>query len=253
MSAVKLVIAGSCGRMGRSIATLALADPVYAVAGALEASGHEAMGHDYGTVLGRPQPLKLPVTDDARAALSRGDVLVEFTVPEVTVEHATLAAELRKPMVIGTTGLTAAQQDALKAAAKHIPIVFSPNMSLGVNLLFELATLAAERLGQRFDVEIIEAHHKRKKDAPSGTAKRLAEAVAAGRKQPASAVPVHAVRAGDIVGDHTVIFAGTSERLELTHRAQSRDVFAGGALLAARFVAGRKPGLYDMANVLRAG
>lgn len=251
MNPVKLVMSGSCGRMGRSIATLALTDPAYTVAGALEASGHPSLGHDYGTVLGRPAPLKLPVTDDAQAALARGDVLIEFTVPEVTIEHARLAAALHKPMVIGTTGLSASQQNALQASAKQIPIVFSPNMSLGVNVLFELAKLAAERLGLRYDAEIVEAHHKQKKDSPSGTAKRLAEAVAAGRKQPASSIPVHAVRAGDIVGDHTVILAGASERLELTHRAQSRDVFAGGALLAARFVKGRKPGLYDMADVLR--
>lgn len=251
MNPVKLVVSGSCGRMGRSIATLALADSACRIAAALEASGHPSLGHDYGMVLGRPKPLKVPVTDDARAALARGDVLIEFTVPEVTIQHATLAVELRKPMVVGTTGLTPAQQDALAGAAKQIPIVFSPNMSLGVNVLFELAKLAAERLGQRFDVEIIEAHHKFKKDSPSGTAKRLAEAVAAGRKQPVSAIPVHAVRAGDIVGDHTVIFAGASERLELTHRAQSRDVFAGGALMAAQFVKGRKPGLYDMADVLK--
>jgi 4-hydroxy-tetrahydrodipicolinate reductase len=249
--AIQLVISGCCGRMGRSIATLALADSVYAIAGAVEASGHPSLGHDYGTVLGRPAPLKLPVTDDTRAALGRGDVLIEFTVPEVTIEHAMLADELRKPMVIGTTGLSQSQQKALLVAARRIPIVFSPNMSVGVNVLFELAKLAAERMGLWFDAAIIEAHHNQKKDSPSGTAKRLAEAVAAGRKQLPSSIPVHAIRAGDIVGDHTVIFAGASERLELTHRAQSRDVFAGGALMAARFVADRKPGLYDMANVLK--
>ena len=249
---IKLVISGCCGRMGRSIATLALADSVFAIGAALEAAGHESVGHDYGAVLGQSVPLKVPVVDDPRQAMSRGDVLVEFTVPAVTVEHLQLAQQLGKPMVIGTTGLSDAQLGTLQSAAKTIPIVFSPNMSVGVNVLFELAQAAALRLGAAFDVEVVESHHHQKKDAPSGTAKRLAEVLASARKQPSSSIPVHAVRAGDIVGDHTVIFAGPSERLELTHRAQSRDVFAQGALKAAQFVVRQRPGLYDMSHVLKA-
>ncbi len=251
---IKLTIAGCCGRMGRTIASLALQDfqDVVAVAAALEAAGHEAVGRDYGTVLGRSSPLGLAVSADAKAAISQGDVLVEFSAPEATVAHVQLAQELRKPMVVGTTGLSDAQRAGLLSAAKVIPLVVSPNMSVGVNLLFELAQLAAQRLGASYDVEVVESHHRHKKDAPSGTAKRLAETLASARKQPASAIPVHAIRAGDIVGDHTVILAGPAERLELTHRAQGREVFAQGALKAAQFVVRQKPGLYDMSHVLRA-
>ena len=238
--------------MGRSIATLALQDSVFAIGAALEAAGHEAIGRDLGAVLGQASSLGVKVSDDASAAIGRGDVLIEFTAPEVTVAHAQLAQQLRKPMVIGTTGLSDAQQEALRAVSKTVPMVLSPNMSVGVTVLFELARTAAERLGSGYDLEVVEAHHRHKKDAPSGTAKRLAEVLAAVRKTKGVAVPVHAVRAGDIVGDHTVILAGPAERLELTHRAQSREVFAQGALRAARFVIKQQPGLYDMSHVLRA-
>ncbi len=246
--AIKLVISGCCGRMGRSIASLALQDPRFAIGAALERAGHEAIGHDLGTVLGRPSAVGVPVSDDAKAGISRGDVLIEFTAPEVTVAHAQFAQQARTPIVIGTTGLSETQREALQAASSAIPIVLSPNMSVGVNVLFELARAAAERLGPGYDVEVVESHHRQKQDAPSGTAKRLAELLASVRHQPS--VPVHAIRAGDIVGDHTVILAGPSERLELTHRAHSREVFAQGALRAARFVVTQPPGLYDMAHVL---
>ncbi len=249
---IKLVISGCCGRMGRTIASLVLADGAFALGAALDAPGHASIGHDYGTVLGQSASLRLPVMDEPKQAMSQGDVVVEFTAPAVTVEHVRLAQQLRKPMVIGTTGLTPEQVGVLRTASAQIPIVFSPNMSVGVTVLFELAQLAAQRLGAAYDVEVIESHHHQKKDAPSGTAKRLAEVLAAARKQPATAIPVHAIRAGDIVGDHTVILAGPSERIELTHRAQGRDVFARGALQAARFVKGRAPGLYDMSDVLKA-
>ena len=248
---VRLVIAGAAGRMGQAIARCALADSVFAVGAAFEMRGHAGVGTDYGTLLGRPAPLGVRLLDDAKAAIGQGDVVIEFTLPEPTIEHVKLAHAAKKPMVIGTTGLSDAHVGVLREAANTIPIVFSPNMSVGVNLLFELAQLAAQRLGATFDVEVVEAHHKQKKDAPSGTAKRLANELAAVRKQLAGAVPVHAVRAGDIVGDHTVILAGPSERLELTHRAHNRDVFAQGALKAAQWIAHRRPGLYDMGDVLK--
>ena len=247
--AVKLVISGCCGRMGSRIATLALADSAFIIGGALEAAGHPCLGRDVGECLGLA-PLGVRVTEDARAALNGGDVLIEFSQPAATVEHVRAARGLKKPAVIGTTGLSDAERAAIVEAAREIPIVLSPNMSVGVNLLFELVELAAKRLGLSYDVEVVEAHHRAKKDAPSGTAKRLAESLAACRRQPVNQIPVHAIRAGDIVGDHTVILAGTSERLELTHRAQSRDAFAQGALKAAAFVRSQKPGLYDMSHVL---
>lgn len=248
--AIRLVISGCSGLMGSRIAALAAADAAFAVAGALEAPGHRAVGHDVGALIGG-KPLGVQVTDHAKQALAAGDVLIEFTHPEATLQHLEAARAARKPMVIGTTGLTDAQRAAVTQAARDIAIVFSPNMSLGVNVLFELAQAAARQLGPSYDVEIVEAHHRTKKDAPSGTAKRLMEAVADGRNQQPDQIPVHAIRAGDIVGDHTVVFAGPSERLELTHRAQSRDVFAQGALEAARFVVTQSPGLYDMSHVLK--
>lgn len=237
--------------MGQAIARLALADGTFALTGALEAKGHPALGQDYGTLLGRPAPLKVLVSADEEALLKLSDVMIDFTAPEATVAHVQLAQRLGKPLVIGTTDLSAEQQATLKAAAQKIAIVFSPNMSIGVNVLFELAALAAQRLGKGYDVEVVEAHHKHKKDAPSGTAKRLAEVLAQARGQEASAIPVHAVRAGDIVGDHTIMLAGPAERLELTHRAHSRDVFAQGALRAAAFVTAQRAGLYDMSHVLQ--
>jgi 4-hydroxy-tetrahydrodipicolinate reductase len=203
-------------------------------------------------VLGLPAPDGLRVGADARKALHAGEVLIEFTSPEATVEHARLAQELGKPMVIGTTGLSQAQQDALRSVSKAIPILVSPNMSLGVNVLFELAALAAKRLGSAYDVEVVESHHRHKKDAPSGTAKRLAAVLAEARGCSTDQIPVHAVRAGDIVGDHTVLLAGGSERLELTHRAHSREVFAQRALRASQFIVKQPPGFYDMGDVLKA-
>ncbi len=248
---LKIAIAGCCGRMGQAIARAALADSVFAVGAAFEAPRHPLLGTDYGTALGRTEALGITISDDAKAALSQADVLIEFTGPEPTMAHVALAKALKKPMVIGTTGLSDDQQAAVREAATVIPVVFSPNMSLAVNVLFELAQLAAERLGLGYDAEVIESHHKQKKDAPSGTAKRLADVLSAARKQPPGSIPVHAVRAGDIVGDHTVILAGLAERLELTHRAQSREVFAQGALRAAQFAVKQRPGLYDMSHVLK--
>jgi 4-hydroxy-tetrahydrodipicolinate reductase len=248
--AIRLAISGCCGRMGRSIASLALEDKAFAVTVAGEAAGHEAVGKDLGTALGRPAPAGVKIAADLAAALGQADVLIEFTTPEATVAHAQAAQKQRIPMVIGTTGLAEPHLEQLRAASATIALVVSPNMSSGVNVLTELARAAAQRLGADFDIEVVESHHRHKKDSPSGTAKRLAEQIADARRQPAGSIPVHAVRAGDIVGDHTVILAGPSERLELTHRAHGREVFSRGALRAARFLIGRAPGLYDMRDVL---
>ncbi len=250
--ALKLTISGCCGRMGQAIARCALRESAASVVAAFEAPGHPAIGQSYATVLGLQMNGLPPVSEDAKTAISRGDVLIEFTLPEPTVQHVELAQSLGKPMVIGTTGLTDAQRAVVQAAARRVPILLSPNMSIGVTVLFELVELAARRLGPSVDVDIVESHHKGKKDSPSGTAKRLADVVASARHQSPGAIPMHAIRAGEIIGDHTVIFAAGAERIELTHRAQSREIFAQGAVRAAQFVATQPPGLYDMSHVLRA-
>lgn len=242
--------------MGSRIAALALSESRFDIVGAIELPGRPIIGRNLGQVIHSEtaKSNSVKVTDDVAAALQAGDVLIEFTRPEPTLDHVALARELKKPVVIGTTGFTDDQHRQIVEAAKEIPIVLSPNMSVGVNLLFELVRTASERLGLAYDVEVIEAHHRAKEDRPSGTAKRLAEVAAEGRRQPAERIPIHSIRAGDIVGDHTVVFAGPSERVELTHRAHSRDAFAVGALRAARFLHGiRRAGLYDMRDVLNSG
>jgi len=251
---IKVVVSGCCGRMGSRIAALALDNnPPFVVAGAVEAKGHSAIGQDLGSLLGK-EAIGVKVTDDVRNALQSGDVLIEFTTPAATMDHLRDAKAVKKAVVIGTTGIPEEDRELIAAFSKEIPIVFSPNMSLGVNVLFELAQTGARRLGIAYDVSIVEAHHKEKKDAPSGTAKHLQRLLAEARN-PSSmvqeSIPCTSIREGDIVGDHTVIFTGKAERLELTHRAQSRDVFVFGALKAAQFVVDVAPGLYSMADVLR--
>ena len=248
---VKVVIAGCCGRMGSRIAALALNgnSPPIAVGGAFEVTGHPAIGKDLGSAL-NTESAGIIVTDNIDAALGTGDVLIDFTTPEATMEHLRRAKALKKSMVIGTTGLPEADRDLVKACSQEIPILFSPNMSLGVNVLFELAEIAAKRLGPRYTVELEETHHAGKKDAPSGTAKRLQELIAGIRKVRPEEVPCRSHREGNVVGDHKIIFSGPSEHVELSHHAESRDVFALGALRAALFVAQQPPGLYDMSHVL---
>jgi 4-hydroxy-tetrahydrodipicolinate reductase len=207
------------------------------------------------------------VTSDADAALAGADLLIDFTRPEGTLAHVRACRQHRKGMVIGTTGFSAAQKKQIDEAARAIPIVMAANFAVGVNALYKLAETAARILGEGYDVEIIEAHHRQKVDAPSGTALKLGEvvAMALNRKltevqrhgrhgepgaRPAAEIGFHAVRGGDIVGEHTVLFAGSGERLELTVRSQSRATYASGALRAARWLRGREPGLYDMYDVL---
>ena len=255
---IKLAVSGARGRMGSRIAALASEDSVFKVASTLESSGHPDLGKETGGVR---------LTSEVETALKVSDVLIEFTTPQATLAHLKASVAAGKPMVIGTTGFSQKEMAEIQAASKKIPLLLSPNMSVGVNLLFELVQDAAKKLGPSYEVEIIETHHHGKKDSPSGTAKRLAELIAEahklsldkiavyGRKgtaesRPASQIGIHSVRAGDVVGDHTVIFATVGERLEFTHRASSRDTFALGALRAARFLVGRKPGLYSLKDVL---
>jgi 4-hydroxy-tetrahydrodipicolinate reductase len=252
---IKLVVCGAAGKMGSSIIRLAAAEAGCQVVGAVEHSGNAAIGT--GTV---------KITDDFAGALSLGDVAIDFTSPAATMEHLSEAVSRKKAVVIGTTGLTPDQVQLIKDASKKIPVVFSPNYSVGVNLLFKLVREAAKAV-PGYDVEIVELHHNQKKDAPSGTAMHLANVIAEtlgrdmakdgvyGREgiigaRKKNEIGVMSVRAGDIVGDHTVYFAGQGERIELTHRAHSRDTLAAGALRAAQWLAGKPDGLYDMQDVL---
>ncbi len=263
---IEVVVAGAAGRMGGRILALARETPDLRVVAALERPGHPALGRDAGEVAGSG-PLGVRLTADPAAVLARDRVLVEFTTPEATVEHLRVAAAQGARAVVGTTGLSAAQLDEVKGLAAQTAVLLSPNMSVGVNLAFRLLALMARALGDEYDVEITEIHHRTKKDAPSGTALRMAEVIAEalgrdlrevgvyGRRgltgeRGAREIGIHALRGGDVVGEHTVVFATPGERLELTHRAHSRDTFARGALRAVRFVAGAAPGLYSMQDVL---
>lgn len=253
----RVAIAGAGGRMGRVLIEAVLADRELALAAALDAAGSPAVGQPAGA-------MRIGSDLDALAA---ADVLVDFTRPEGTLAHLQACRKHGKSMVIGTTGFSDAQKARIAEAARGMPIVLSPNFAIGVNVVFRLAQTAAAALGDAYDVEIVEAHHRHKVDAPSGTALKLGELVAGalgrdlhkvamhGRagdtgERPAKAIGFHAIRGGDIVGEHTVIFAGAGERVEVAVRSQSRQTYAAGALRAAKWLRGRGPGLYDMFDVL---
>lgn len=261
----EVIIAGAAGRMGCALLRCSVGIAGLRVVAAVDRPGDPSIGRNAGAVAGIAEA-DVSITDDLAAA-PRADVLIDFSSRSATVAHSKIAAKHGIAMVVGTTGLDAKEGAAIRLAAKRIPIVWSPNMSLGVNVLFSLVARAAATLGISYDVEISETHHKHKKDAPSGTALRLAEEVAAARRQklgdvavhgrsgqtgerPVGEIAIHAMRMGDVVGDHTVCFATDGERLELTHRASSRDAFAVGALRAAMWLKGKKPGLYSMKDVL---
>jgi len=266
MSDMRLVVMGAAGRMGRMLVRTIGEMPGVAVAAALERAGSDALGKDAGVVAGLP-PVGVPITDDPLQAVVNADGIVDFTAPAASVELAALAAQARIVHVIGTTGLSPSDLKKIDAAARHAVVVRSGNMSLGVNLLAALVERAAASLGPDWDIEILEMHHKMKVDAPSGTALLLGESAARGRNIALAERSVRSrdghtgarregdigfatLRGGSVVGDHSVIFAGTSERLELTHRAEDRAIFARGALRAALWARGRKPGLYSMRDVL---
>ena len=268
---LKVVIAGCSGRMGHVLLESVFTDKDLQLHGALDRVGNPQLGRDAGEQLGVVSTIK--VTDSIDDALKNADVLVDFTRPEATMAYLDACQKYDVKMIIGTTGLSTEQKLAIEAASKNIAIVFAPNMSVGVTLLINLVQSAAKVLHEGYDIEILEAHHRHKVDAPSGTALRLGEAAASalgrnlaecavygregvtGERDP-STIGFATVRGGDVVGDHTVLFAGTGERVELTHKASSRATFALGALRAAKFlgeknaVTGKKSGLFDMQDVL---
>jgi 4-hydroxy-tetrahydrodipicolinate reductase len=262
---MRIAIAGAGGRMGRSLIEATLKSEDLSLAAALEVAGAAALGADAGESLG--VRTGVPVIDDIDAAVAACDCLIDFTRPEGTIAHVEACAKQGRSAVIGTTGFSDVQRKRIAECAQRMPIAMAPNFAVGVNVLFKLVDVAARALGDDFDVEIIEAHHRHKVDAPSGTALRIGEiaAQALGRdlgrnavhgrsgdtgERAAAAIGFHAVRGGDIVGEHTVMFAGTGERLELVVRSASRMTYALGALRAARFLQGKSAGLYDMQDVL---
>ncbi len=264
---INVVVTGAAGRMGIQIVRLLKGTQSFAVVGAVEQPGFPP-GSDAGALAGLGE-IGVPVKDDLADVLAAAPahVVIDFTSFGASARHAEVCAERGVALVIGSTGFTAEARGRVQAAAKRTPVIMSPNMSVGVNVMFELVRQAARTLGDAYDVEIVEMHHKKKKDAPSGTAERLAEvaAEALGRdrakdlayvrhgmigERPPRQIGVQTLRGGDVVGEHTVFFAGEGERLEITHRATSREQFARGALRAARWVVGRPAGLYDMADVL---
>lgn len=235
---IKLGIAGVCGKMGRRIFELASLDKDFELTLTLEKKGTPAIGKDIGK-------LKISSSPDG---LFLADVLVDFTLPEATEANLDYVARYKKALVLGTTGLSDNQVKKVEEISRVVPVVFSPNMAIGVNVLFEMLPQIAKKLGPDYSIEIVEAHHKTKKDAPSGTARKMVQVLseATGRQ-----IPAHAIRLGDIIGDHTVIFCGNSERIEIKHQAHSRDLFVLGALRAAKWIFGKPAGLYSMQDVLK--
>jgi 4-hydroxy-tetrahydrodipicolinate reductase len=260
-----IAIAGATGRMGRMLIEAVLAAPDLRLAGALDHAGSPALGQDAGAALGLSTGVA--ITADLAQGLAGAQVLIDFTRPEGTLAHLAACAERSVAAVVGTTGFTPAGKAQLAAFAQRVPVVFAPNMSVGVNVVLRLLDLAARSLGEGYDIEVIEAHHRHKVDAPSGTALAMGEVLArargvaldthgvftrhghTGERAPGS-IGFATVRGGDIVGDHTVLFCGSGERVEVTHRSSSRANYAEGSLRAARFLAGRAPGLYGMDDVL---
>jgi 4-hydroxy-tetrahydrodipicolinate reductase len=268
---LRIAVAGASGRMGQALVEAVLAAPDLALAAALDIPGSAAIGRDAGERLGRASGVL--VHSDVDTALAQADVLIDFTRPEGTMAHLEACARQKVAAVVGTTGLDAGQRARMAELAHAVPIVFAANMSVGVNVLLELVELAAQRLGPAFDIEVVEMHHRHKVDAPSGTALALGEAAARGAgvslreaavyareghtgERRAGSIGFATLRGGDVVGEHTVVFAGTGERVELTHKASSRQNFAAGALRAARYAGQRrragKAGLHDMRAVLAA-
>ena len=265
VSPLRVAVAGASGRMGRMlIEAIASADDCV-LSGAIDLADSPSIGDDAAAFLGRASGVR--INADPRAGLSGSQVLIDFTRPEGTLAHLAVCRELGIKAVIGTTGFSDAQKAEIGAHARHVAIVLAPNMSVGVNVVLRLIHLAARALGQGYDIEIVEAHHRHKVDAPSGTALQMGQVAAAalGRdlkrcaiyaregvtgERDASTIGFATIRGGDIVGDHTVLFAGTGERVEISHKASSRATFAQGGLRAARFLASRDSGLFDMNDVL---
>ncbi len=262
---IKLAIAGATGRMGRMLIEAALKDPHVQLASAFDVPYSDLIGRDAGELIG--QKTGVLISDDPCNAIGAADCLIDFTRPEGTLAHLSMAKAAGCNVVIGTTGFDEKGREAIVAAGEKIGVVFAPNMAVGVNAVFRLLEIAGKILNEGYDLEIIEAHHRLKVDAPSGTALRMGEIVAQARgldikehaiygregytgERASNTIGFSTIRGGDIVGDHTVLFAGLGERIEITHKSSSRMPYATGSLRAARFLAEHKNGVYDMQDVL---
>jgi 4-hydroxy-tetrahydrodipicolinate reductase len=263
---IHVAVAGAAGRMGRMLIEAVTNETTLSLSGALGRSGSTCLGQDACAFLGRESAV--PITDDLEHGLAGAQVLIDFTRPEATLDYLDACVKRGIAMVIGTTGLSPEHKQTIARAAEQIGIVYSPNMSIGINVVFKLLEVAAGALDENFDVEILEAHHRHKIDAPSGTALRMGEVVARARKselqqlavgdrkgaqgaRESGSIGFAVTRAGDIVGDHTVLFAASGERIEITHRSSSRQIYAAGSLRAVHFLASAPAGLYDMQDVLK--
>jgi 4-hydroxy-tetrahydrodipicolinate reductase len=266
MTDIRMGVIGCAGRMGRMLVAEIVAAEGCTLAGGTASPGSHCVGQDAGELAGLGR-LGIPVTDDTEKLIRDADVAIEFTKPEATAAHVALAAGLGTPIVVGTTGMSTEQEGVIRGAAERVAVVWAANTSLGINLMLGLVEQVASRLGPDWDIEIVEMHHRGKVDAPSGTALALGRVAAAGRgvafdevaqrgrdgitaPRKAGAIGFAALRGGDAVGDHQVIFAGMGERLELVHRATNRAIYAKGAVRAAGWLIGRPPGLYGMKEVL---
>ena len=263
---IHVIIVGACGRMGKILTQHIKQQTDIRIVGAITSQDHPMLGQDVGEIAG-VGPIGIPISNNLSEIVESGDLVIDFTSSKATIEHLKDVVDASKPMVIGTTGFNDEELAEVKQIAKSIPCVMAPNMSLCVNVLFQVMPIIVKALGEDYDIEVIEAHHRTKVDAPSGTAQRLAELIADtlefelssvsvyGRHdnshvRPKQEIGIHTVRGGDLIGEHTVLFAGTGERIEITHRAQNRQAFAIGTLRAARWVVNAPIGLYDFSDVI---
>ena len=264
---IKVVVCGGCGKMGSKVAQLIHQNKDMELVGIIESPSHPSKGKDWGMSVGLGKT-RVIITDDLEEIIQKVNQIVEFTNPKVSLQHLEIVSKYKKTMITGTTGFSGEEIEKMKNSSQNIPFLFSPNMSLGVNLLFKLAVETAVSLGNSYDIEIIESHHRFKKDAPSGTAKKLAQEIAKAKglnldevaiygregiigERKKGEIGIHSIRSGDITGEHTVMFTALGERLELTHKAHSRNTFAYGTIQAIKFMEGKPAGFYEMKDVLK--
>lgn len=264
---IKVVVCGGCGKMGSKVAQLIYQNKNMGLIGMIESPSHPEIGKDYGMSVGLSNT-EIIIKDNLEEIIQNTDQVVEFTNPKVSLQHLKIVSKYKKAMIMGTTGFSPEEIERINKLAQGIPFLLSPNMSLGVNLLFKLAAETAAALGDDYDIEIVEAHHRFKKDAPSGTAKKLAQEIAKAKglnldevaiygregmigERKRGEIGIHSIRSGDITGEHTVMFTALGERLELTHKAHSRDTFAYGTIQAIKFMEGKPANFYEMKDVLK--